>query len=236
MLVLCKNCSKKFEKNDAQIKKHPNNFCSRSCSASYNNIGKTRNPRKVKICPICSKEFYGRYKTCSTYCGKILSKKTKKSRDYSTYKKDNGKIETICLQCNKVFFAAKNTQKFCSYQCSCRYNIAINKNKKDAQYIAALLDKNTKTSKADIKNSSSFGENRYVKIRYNAQQVYKYSNSLYVCAHCGYDKHVEICHIKAIKDFDDSALISEINSKENLIALCPNCHWEFDHHLLSPKE
>ena len=91
-------------------------------------------------------------------------------------------------------------------------------------------------TKGEIRNNNSFKENRYVRIRTNAQGLYrKYSLPL-VCAHCGYDKHVEICHIKAIKDFDDSALISEINSKENLIALCPNCHWEFDHHLLSPKE
>jgi predicted HNH restriction endonuclease len=24
-------------------------------------------------------------------------------------------------------------------------------------------------------------------------------------------------------------MISEINKPENLIILCPNCHWEFDH-------
>ena len=36
----------------------------------------------------------------------------------------------------------------------------------------------------------------------------------------------------AVSDFDDSALISEINSKDNLIALCPNHHWEYDHGLL----
>jgi hypothetical protein len=48
------------------------------------------------------------------------------------------------------------------------------------------------------------------------------------CAHCGYDKHVELAHIKAVSEFDDSILLSEVNSKENVIQLCPNCHWEFD--------
>ena len=48
------------------------------------------------------------------------------------------------------------------------------------------------------------------------------------CSNCGYDKHVEIAHIKAISTFDNSTLISVINSKENLMALCPNCHWELD--------
>jgi tRNA threonylcarbamoyladenosine modification (KEOPS) complex Cgi121 subunit len=49
------------------------------------------------------------------------------------------------------------------------------------------------------------------------------------CSHCGYDKHVEIAHIKAIKDFSLSTKISTINHPSNIIALCPNCHWEFDH-------
>lgn len=46
---------------------------------------------------------------------------------------------------------------------------------------------------------------------------------------CGYSKHVEVCHIKPIASFDDNATIAEINSKENLVCMCPNCHWEFDH-------
>jgi hypothetical protein len=48
------------------------------------------------------------------------------------------------------------------------------------------------------------------------------------CAKCGYSKHVELCHIRPIKDFPSSALLKEVNSKENLIQLCPNCHWELD--------
>lgn len=48
------------------------------------------------------------------------------------------------------------------------------------------------------------------------------------CNNCGYSKHVELCHIKAISSFPDSALMSEVNNINNIIQLCPNCHWEFD--------
>jgi hypothetical protein len=48
------------------------------------------------------------------------------------------------------------------------------------------------------------------------------------CRKCGYDKHVELAHIKSVASFPDSALLSEVNSEENVIPLCPNCHWEFD--------
>lgn len=53
------------------------------------------------------------------------------------------------------------------------------------------------------------------------------------CHICGYDKHVEVAHIKAVSQFDDSATIDEINSVNNLIGLCPNHHWEYDNGLLT---
>lgn len=45
---------------------------------------------------------------------------------------------------------------------------------------------------------------------------------------CGYNKHYEVCHVKDIKDFDRDSTVYEINHADNLIHLCPNCHWEFD--------
>jgi hypothetical protein len=44
--VMCKQCSKLFLKLPSQIKKHPNNFCSSSCAAIYNNKNKTTGFRK----------------------------------------------------------------------------------------------------------------------------------------------------------------------------------------------
>lgn len=52
------------------------------------------------------------------------------------------------------------------------------------------------------------------------------------CAVCGYNKHTDIAHIKAVKDFSDDTPIYTINHIQNLTCLCPNCHWEFDHGLL----
>lgn len=50
-----------------------------------------------------------------------------------------------------------------------------------------------------------------------------------ICQKCGYDKHVEVCHIKPISDFPLTSKLSEVNHIDNLMLLCPNCHWEFDH-------
>ena len=49
------------------------------------------------------------------------------------------------------------------------------------------------------------------------------------CEKCGYNKHVEVCHIKPIADFPLNTKLSVINDESNLMILCPNCHWEHDH-------
>lgn len=47
-----------------------------------------------------------------------------------------------------------------------------------------------------------------------------------------YTNYCEVCHIKPVNGFSDESLVSEINDINNLVALCPNHHWEFDHGLL----
>src|SRR3712207_6462388 len=71
MIVNCLNCAVAFNKRSSDIKKFPNNFCSRSCNASYQNRlrpkrlpqGRCRqcsrpcSTRRVFCCPEC-KEAY----------------------------------------------------------------------------------------------------------------------------------------------------------------------------------
>ena len=49
---------------------------------------------------------------------------------------------------------------------------------------------------------------------------------------CGYDKHYEVCHINDLTNQDSNKTLFEVNHPTNLIHLCPNCHWEFDNHLV----
>ena len=53
------------------------------------------------------------------------------------------------------------------------------------------------------------------------------------CRVCGYDKHVQACHKRAVSDFPETATLREINAPDNLVWLCPNHHWELDHQSLS---
>jgi predicted HNH restriction endonuclease len=55
------------------------------------------------------------------------------------------------------------------------------------------------------------------------------------CMSCGYGKHIEVCHLRQITDFPDTATVDEVNDLSNLTVLCPNCHWEFDNGLISVR-
>lgn len=48
MEVVCLACKKTFRKKPNQIKRFPRHFCSSSCAASINNLGKQRNKPKPK--------------------------------------------------------------------------------------------------------------------------------------------------------------------------------------------
>lgn len=91
-------------------------------------------------------------------------------------------------------------------------------------------------TKKDIYDTYSSKYSARNAIAQNAQVVYRNKNGDNVCFLCGYEKHIETCHIKPVSDFDDLAFISEINTIHNLIALCPNCHWEFDNNALDESD
>ena len=74
------------------------------------------------------------------------------------------------------------------------------------------------------------------RIRQLARKAYHDLGKPNRCVNCGYSKHLEICHLRPIQNFDGATPISEINSPNNLVALCPNCHWELDNGLLTLDE
>ena len=86
------------------------------------------------------------------------------------------------------------------------------------------LEEATKNRKKD--------SNHYNQIRKKSRKGYLESNRPKKCAVCGYDTHIEICHIRDISDWPKDTLIREINDLDNLVALCRNHHWELDHGML----
>lgn len=88
-------------------------------------------------------------------------------------------------------------------------------------------------SVGQLKEESKGNYWRYrVLIQKHARQVYNQSERPKCCEVCGYDKHYEVCHRKAVIEFSDETLVRDVNRLDNLIALCPTHHWELDNGIL----
>lgn len=148
------------------------------------------------------------------------------------------KIEIIqCFNCNKE----TTNPKFCSKTCSAIYtNKESPKRKKTKQcklcsnlilsnYIYCsdcFKSKNTIKIKTTTAN---WGTMPY--IRQHARKIYKKSGQPQHCIMCNYSLHFDVCHIKDIKQYEDGTPLTVINDISNLLALCKNHHWEFDHEI-----
>lgn len=174
----------------------------------------------------CSKRFGSWNKTLLEVFGEVNSR-------------PNPPRTVICNQCSKEFKRRVHSisdKNFCSVSCANK-----SKPKRKLTKKCKLCDNLIKSGytycktcwdeKAQMIANRTFGSfkylryaNRYSQIREHARKISKDLPN--VCAHCGYDKHVEVCHKKHIPDHSDDTLIKEINDIDNLIKLCKNCHWE----------
>lgn len=145
-----------------------------------------------------------------------------------------------CLQCQ----CETKNPKFCSRSCSAKYTNTINPKRKKVRICKSCPNligrgrtycKSCRGPRNDdptlgsliLKYSKHHRSSAFVLIRTRARAIAD-SIGWKSCVKCGYDKHIEIAHIKPISSYSDDTLISVINKVDNLIPLCPNCHWEFD--------
>lgn len=151
-----------------------------------------------------------------------------------------------CLNCG----AETNNPKFCSSSCSARFNNRAFPKRKRRSYFCKICGAETGYRRsycpncdptkpksyddvtiAEIRKQAKYQANSW--IRKLARRAYAAAKKPQCCSICGYSKHFEVCHIKPIQDFSEETPMSIVNHLENLAALCPNCHWEFDHGRLS---
>lgn len=177
------------------------------------------------ICRVCGR----RYTEAST--GRVRPSGTKR-------------VKTTCLHCGKETF----NPKFCSSSCAAAYNNSHFPKRKPKDWRCkhcgvpiprgrSVCDKCnpyvvdwSKRTLRELQQASKYQIS--AQIRDLARDVYAKSNLPRACRNCGYDKHVEICHVHPISSSPDNTPVAVVNDLANLVALCPNCHWEFDHGLL----
>ncbi|RLD65615.1 MAG: hypothetical protein DRI95_08330 [Bacteroidetes bacterium] len=174
--------------------------------------------------------------------GGIAASKVVRRKAIDKYNKE----PKICKNCGIIIeiknmsISAVNKRKFCCRSCAAKYNNITRPKKKVKKTTSNYKRKNEGKfeyligiTKGELINKSSSWQSWRSSIRRHAVYVYrKKTMENTVCENCGYNKHIQICHIKPVSDFNDDNLISEINDHENLVGLCPNCHWEFDNKIL----
>lgn len=162
----------------------------------------------MKHCAQCGIETTNP-KFCSKRCSAISTNKSSPKR----------KLTRKCAKCNTIVKSYRHRL------CETHWNSYL-ESKSENLKNSTLLSYWTKKSLSDLHSSS-----KNVHIRLFARQWFKELTKK-PCAICGYSKHVELCHIKPISSFKETDTIGDVNHPNNIIQLCRNCHWEFDHNLL----
>lgn len=145
-----------------------------------------------------------------------------------------------CLNCKQL----TSNPKYCCRSCSASANNrlvpkrlpeGICKDCNEPTNISRLYCKSCWQDRQVDWNDVTYGEvmgarlyQKNSRIRDLARRAYRKSTRPKHCANCGYDKHYEVCHIAGISEHPPDTPVSTINDLSNLIALCPNCHWELD--------
>jgi hypothetical protein len=93
-----------------------------------------------------------------------------------------------------------------------------------------LIKEEVKEVKNQVKEKSRKSKASYHSlVRKEARKKFMENNRL-ICAHCQDDNkdHIQICHIKPVRDFYENDPDNQVNNLSNLIALCANCHLDLD--------
>ena len=214
VICQCDNCDIEFYRSKSQAydkrKKSNHTFCSSSCAASYNNShNHTRKfgPAKSRTCK---------------YCPAIIGNKRRVCDECKKRRQEEAMIITTKRQEERIKKETK-TCKVCGAKTYGRGNLCL-------KHITTDTDEYTLK---EIKCESIHKSNRYTNIRSRSRIIAESYGMLNECELCGYSKMVVCCHIKSISSFDEDTKIKVINDPSNLIGLCPNCHWELDHNMLS---
>lgn len=151
-----------------------------------------------------------------------------------------------CLSCNRTL-AGRSKKRFCSRSCSATVNNRLHPKRqrtaffncpachKERRRKGACLGCSSRKRTSDERTLSDFifesnkrhPSWRWSRLRTLARDRYR-SERRGGCEVCGYNKHVEVAHIRALSTFPLTATIGEVNARSNVRFLCPNHHWEFD--------
>ena len=182
----------------------------------------------MNICNYCQTEFIPKgvskkneYKQrfCSRLCSNTaVPRRSKVAITYETPADRAQKKVKLCSHC--------------SLPVTTRYGRFCTKCKSEGRHHYKVKNNGKLPSELTIEEyviTARGGANKFDRIRSAARKRYMSSSRPKKCFKCGYTHHYEVCHIKPIHTFSPQTVIAVVNDDSNIVALCPNCHWEIDH-------
>ena len=158
-------------------------------------------------------------KFCGSSCAAKFNNKLPRKRG-----PEKRRVSRQCRTCAAPFEVISSSRKrYCSLRCRMVAPTAARK------VIEGI-------SKGELFASRASWQAARSVIQDDARRKFVAANPAASCAVCGYVTHVEVCHRKPVASFEDSATVAEINRLNNLVGLCPNHHWEFDHGIMKLHE
>lgn len=162
----------------------------------------------MKICINCNNDFTpkdSRQKFCSRSCGALFNNRAK---------------EATCSVCSGAFVRDKSTNVG-RYRKIC--NMCIKSNK-DVRF-AKIKQQTIEQYYSSLNWKAGHPQHRWNHIR-KLCRSWNQELKKNGCQACGYQLHVEYCHIKPVASFPLTATLGEVNDPSNILILCRNHHWE----------
>lgn len=180
-------------------------------------------------CKNCNKEFFKRQTEAQRHPNHFCCRSCAASFNNKGKHKNPPKPRT-CLACKIIFYNNREHygQKYCK-GCQGQYYESLDDNGIKIAVPRLYTSDSTLQEIFDgcsVKNKHPSWKSALVRVSNRAKNKALLSLP---CAKCGYNLHVELAHIKAISSFLLETPLSIVNHSDNVVQLCPNCHWELDH-------
>ena len=147
--------------------------------------------------------------------------------------------DRLCEQCGQAFVATTGLNRICSDACrKQRKNVKrrISPVVRDCKFCQTPFS--TRVDRGGYKRlfctrrckrQYDSQQRQDVKVRQVTRLLSWQAQYASTCEICGFDRTVQRAHIVPVRDGGS-------HEKENILVLCPNHHWLFDHNKLDPAE
>lgn len=240
LLLECEHCHKLFYAYKALIvnainyNKSKCKFCSQECYHNSVKVGKVK-----VICEFCNSEKYISLKEYNRSITKKFFCTRAESNLYFNKLKKHSYIDKVSdakfIEIINESSTISEVYKKLGYKANGRKSKIINRCKELGLNYNKFIFSLCVLTKQELYSRRSSWQSYRSTVRKYAVEMYKNSGLPMSCAICGYDKYVEIAHIKAVHTFDSIIPLSTISNIDNLIALCPNHHYEYDNGLIAKE-